>query len=143
MVDEEFEKLKRRHLAVLQAESPVSGELKLEGVGVAPPNGTIDVEETRARVIEALKTVHDPEIPLNIYELGLIYGCNVDDAGQVHVKMTLTAPGCPVAGSLVGQVHENVCAVAGVGRVLTELVWDPPWDREKMSEAARLTLGLL
>lgn len=143
VVDEEFEKLKHRRLNVLNAESPVSGHLELEGRGAAPPNGAVDVAVLRERVIAALRTVYDPEIPLNIYDLGLIYGADVSETGDVHVSMTLTAPGCPVAGALVKEVHDRVCGVTGVDHVKTELVWDPPWSRERMSDAARLELGLL
>jgi FeS assembly SUF system protein len=92
-------------------------------------------------VIAALKTVHDPEIPVNIYELGLIYSCTVSEAGVADIKMTLTAPSCPVAGILPGQVEAAVRAVPGITDVKLELVWDPPWDRDKMSDAAKLSLG--
>lgn len=92
-------------------------------------------------VIAALKTVHDPEIPVNIYELGLIYGCTVSDTGVADIKMTLTAPSCPVAGILPGQVEAAVRAVPGITDVKLELVWDPPWDRDKMTDAAKLSLG--
>jgi FeS assembly SUF system protein len=142
-IDEEFEKLKRKRLTVLNEESPVTGELKLQGPGEAPPSGPIEVEDTRGRVVEALKTVYDPEIPLNIYELGLIYGFDLDATGNVHVRMTLTAPGCPVAGALIQEVHEKVRCVPGIREATTELVWDPPWTRERMSDEARLELGLL
>ena len=97
--------------------------------------------EIRAKVIEALRTVRDPEIPVNIYELGLIYGIDVDASGQVAVRMTLTAPNCPVAGSLPAEVAAKVKAVPGVTDAKIELVWDPPWDRTKMSEAAKFALG--
>jgi len=93
--------------------------------------------------VQALRTVYDPEIPLNIYDLGLVYEVDVGDASAVHVRMTLTAPGCPVAGSLVQEVHDRVRSVPGVTRVKTELVWDPPWTRERMSMEAQLELGLL
>lgn len=97
----------------------------------------------RADVIAALRTVYDPEIPVDIYELGLIYGLDVDEAsGRVDIRMTLTAPGCPVATSLPGIVERTVAAVDGVSEAHVELVWDPPWSRERMSELARLELGL-
>ena len=92
-------------------------------------------------IVGALKTVYDPEIPVNIYDLGLIYGLQVDDAGAAHIRMTLTAPSCPVAGILPGQVEAKVREVPGITDVKLELVWDPPWDRNKMSEAAKLELG--
>ncbi|MFO8024432.1 SUF system Fe-S cluster assembly protein [Thiohalophilus sp.] len=95
------------------------------------------------RIIEALKTIYDPEIPLNIYELGLIYNVNVDQDNKVFVTMTLTTPGCPVAGSMPGQVERTVKSVEGVSDAEVELVWDPPWTIDRMSDEARLTLGML
>jgi FeS assembly SUF system protein len=98
--------------------------------------------EIREDVAEALRTVFDPEIPVNIYELGLIYEIRVQPAGAVHVAMTLTSPNCPVAESLPGEVQEAVMTVSGVNDVQVELVWDPPWGPDKMSEAARLQLNI-
>ena len=96
------------------------------------------------KVIDALKLVYDPEIPVNIYDLGLIYRIDVDDAtGGVDIRMTLTAPGCPVAGQIIADVQRRVEAIPEVPRGDVELVWDPPWSREMMSEAAQLELGLL
>jgi FeS assembly SUF system protein len=97
----------------------------------------------REKVIDALRTVYDPEIPVNIYELGLIYDIAIDEGGAVAIEMTLTAPGCPVAGSMPGTVQEAVSAVPGVSKVEVELVWDPPWDQSRMSEAAQLELGFI
>jgi FeS assembly SUF system protein len=94
------------------------------------------------RVIAALKTVYDPEMPVNIYELGLIYGLNVQPAGEVEIRMTLTAPNCPVAGTLPGDVERAVRAVPGVTAVKLELTFDPPWSKDRMSEAAKLALGI-
>ncbi len=94
------------------------------------------------RIIAALRTVYDPEIPVNIHELGLIYDLNIDDAGKVEIKMTLTSPACPVAGALVGQVETKARAVEGVTDAKVELVWDPPWTPDRMSEAAKLALNL-
>jgi FeS assembly SUF system protein len=94
------------------------------------------------QVITALKTVYDPEMPVNIYELGLIYGLNVTPEGQAEIRMTLTAPNCPVAGTLPGEVERAVRAVSGVTNVKLELTFDPPWSKERMSEAAKLALGL-
>ncbi|MCC8404905.1 SUF system Fe-S cluster assembly protein [Paraburkholderia sp. MMS20-SJTN17] len=100
--------------------------------------------DLRLRVIEALRTVFDPEIPVNIYDLGLVYGLDVDDeAGKVTIRMTLTAPGCPVAQTFPATVEDAVYSTAGVNSVRVELVWDPPWTKERMSEAARLQLGML
>jgi FeS assembly SUF system protein len=98
--------------------------------------------ELQPRVVEAIASVYDPEIPVNIYELGLIYDVLVDAEGVVGIRMTLTAPACPAAQSLPGQVREAVAAVPGVQDVKVDVVWDPPWDRDRMSEAAKLQLGL-
>jgi FeS assembly SUF system protein len=93
-------------------------------------------------IVEALKTVFDPEIPVNIYELGLIYDIDLQPGGEVLVKMTLTSPGCPVAGSLPGDVKTKVEGVPGVTSADVELVWDPTWNPSMMTEAARLQLGM-
>jgi FeS assembly SUF system protein len=95
------------------------------------------------RVVAALRSVYDPEIPVNIYDLGLIYVVHIDEHSVVNVQMTLTAPACPVAGTLPGQVENVLRQVEGVRDASVELVWDPPWDQERMSEEARLTLGML
>ena len=97
----------------------------------------------RERVIEQLRTVFDPEIPVNIYELGLIYEVTVDDAGQVGIRMTLTSPMCPAAEQLPPEVETKARGVAGVASVQLDLVWDPPWNPSMMSEAARLDLGMV
>ncbi len=93
------------------------------------------------QVIAAIQTVYDPEIPINIWEVGLIYEVNVDDDGKAHVLMTLTSPNCPVAESLPNDVKDVVAAVEGVTSSEVEITWDPPWDPEMMSEAAQLELG--
>ena len=100
-------------------------------------------DEIRPLVIEALKTVFDPEIPVNIYEMGLIYDVVVDAAGMVGVKMTLTAPNCPAAQSLPVEVRDKARSVPGATDAKVEVVWDPPWDRDRMSDAAKLQLGML
>ena len=100
-------------------------------------------EPWKSAVIAALRTVYDPELPVNLYELGLIYELKIEPTGEVHIRMTLTSPGCPVAGSLVGEVQKKVEAVSGVRSAKVELVWDPPWDKSRMSEAALLDLGLM
>jgi FeS assembly SUF system protein len=97
--------------------------------------------DVRARVVEALKTIYDPEIPVNIYELGLIYDVQVTNEGDVLVRMTLTAPNCPVAEILPNQVRQKILGIDGVTSAKIDLVFDPPWDRDKMSNAAKLTLG--
>ena len=94
------------------------------------------------KVVEALRTVYDPEIPVNIYDLGLVYRNEIDHSGQVVVEMTLTAPGCPVAGEMPQWVADAVAVVEGVGEVNVCLVWDPPWNQDMMSEDAKLELGM-
>ena len=93
-------------------------------------------------VIQALREIYDPEIPVNIYDLGLIYGVEIDE-GHVIVTMTLTTPHCPVAESMPGEIEMRVGAVPGVGSAEVNLVWDPPWDPQKMSDEAKLELGML
>ncbi|MCG6947684.1 MAG: SUF system Fe-S cluster assembly protein [Acidobacteria bacterium] len=96
----------------------------------------------RDQIIGVLKTIFDPEIPVNIYEIGLIYEVNVDDEANIHVLMTLTSPMCPVAESLPPEVEEKVAAIEGVTSATVEITWDPPWDPDMMSEAAKLELGM-
>lgn len=102
----------------------------------------LNKEALKEEIIAALKQVFDPEIPVNIYDLGLIYDVIIDDEANVDVKMTLTTPGCPVAQTFPGTVETAVNKVEGVNDCLVELVWDPPWTQERMTEAARLELGL-
>lgn len=97
---------------------------------------------TEGEIVEALRTVYDPEIPVNIYDLGLIYKLDVGDDGAVAIEMTLTSPGCPVAGSLPQQVADVAATVPGTGQVSVFLAWDPPWTMENMSADARLALNL-
>ncbi|MEJ2189568.1 MAG: SUF system Fe-S cluster assembly protein [Acidobacteriota bacterium] len=97
----------------------------------------------RDNVIEVLKTIYDPEIPVNIYEIGLVYEVNVDGDANVRILMTLTSPMCPVAESLPPEVEERVEEVQGVNSATVEITWDPPWDPDMMSEAAKLELGML
>jgi FeS assembly SUF system protein len=104
---------------------------------------TVDPSIIERQVIEALQTCYDPEIPVNIYDLGLIYGVTVAPDGAVKVRMTLTAPNCPAAEDIPVEVQSKVRAVAGVTEAQVEIVFDPPWDRDMMSEAAKLKLGLL
>jgi len=100
------------------------------------------VSDIKSKVIEVIKKIYDPEIPVNIYELGLIYKIDVDEKNKVNVDMTLTSPNCPVAESLPNEVKENIKTVEGVSDVNINLVWEPPWDKDKMSEAAKLELNL-
>jgi FeS assembly SUF system protein len=112
------------------------------GAATAATAAAADPSDVENGIVEALKTVFDPEIPVNIYELGLIYDIDIQAEGAVQVKMTLTSPGCPVAGSLPGEVRDKVAGVPGVASVDVELVWDPSWNPSMMSEAARLELGM-
>jgi len=98
--------------------------------------------DLKKNVIEEIKKIFDPEIPVNIYELGLIYKVEVDETNKVYIEMTLTSPNCPVAESLPKDVKDNTMKVEGVSDVDLKLVWDPPWDKDKMSEAAKLELNL-
>ena len=120
-----------RSLAASAPNAPASG------ASPAPA----DARSLEEQVIEALKTVHDPEIPVNIYELGLIYNLDVGKDGSVAVAMTLTTPHCPAAASMPADVERAVKTVPGVGAVKVEVVWEPPWSKDRMSEAARLELG--
>jgi FeS assembly SUF system protein len=109
-----------------------AGEALADGVAAA----------SESAVIDAMREVYDPEIPVNIFELGLIYDYKLDPAGNVDIQMTLTAPGCPVAGILPGHLARTVSEAEGVAQVVVELVWDPPWDMSMMSEAARVELDM-
>jgi len=100
------------------------------------------MNELKKKVILEIKKIYDPEIPVNIYELGLIYNIDIDEKNKVNIDMTLTSPNCPVAESLPNSVKDNVLKVDGVSDVDLKLVWDPPWDKDKMSEAAKLELNL-
>lgn len=104
---------------------------------------TLEPEELKTRLVEKLRTIFDPEIPVNIYDLGLIYDLLVGDGGEVFVRMTLTTPNCPVAESFPDIVQDALWRVDGVNEVTVKLVWEPPWSSAQMSEAARLQLGLL
>ncbi len=100
------------------------------------------MNDIKKKVIEEIKKIYDPEIPVNIYELGLIYKIDVDEVNKVNIDMTLTSPNCPVAESLPNDVKTNIKKIEGVSEVNLNLVWEPPWDKEKMSEAAKLELNL-
>jgi FeS assembly SUF system protein len=102
-----------------------------------------DKTQMREKIIEIIKTCYDPEIPVDIWELGLIYDIRIDDANVAHIKMTLTSPGCPVAGSLPIEVEDRVKSVIGIEDAKIEVVWDPPWNPEMMSEEAKLELGFM
>ncbi len=111
--------------------------------GEAPQAPRVPVEQLRENVVTALRTIYDPEIPVNIYDLGLIYGLDVDASGRVDIRMTLTAPACPVAGEMPVMVEQRVMEVPGVDEARVELVWEPPWSRDLLSEEAKLQLGML
>ena len=100
------------------------------------------MSDIKSKVIEVVKKIYDPEIPVNIYELGLIYKIDVDEKNNVNIDMTLTSPNCPVAESLPNDVKNNIKKVEGVSDVNLNLVWEPPWDKDKMTEAAKLELNL-
>ena len=111
-------------------------------VGTWTPEGPREGRPSEDALIAACATIYDPEIPVNIYELGLIYAIDLDDAGAVKVEMTLTAPGCPSAQELPEQVRDAILALPGVSTCDVEVVWDPPWDPSRMTEDARLALNM-
>ena len=98
--------------------------------------------ELKEKIIAEIKKIYDPEIPVNIYDLGLIYDIKVEDKNTAKIKMTLTSPNCPVAESLPKEVKDGIMQVEGIDKVDLDLVWDPPWDKDRMSEAAKLELNL-
>jgi FeS assembly SUF system protein len=127
-------------LPVIPPELPPSPEAGTETAGMVPDAGKTDA--LRPQIVEAIQTIYDPEIPVNIWELGLVYDVWVDASSVAGVRMTLTAPGCPAAQSLPVEVANKVRAVPGITDVKVDVVWDPPWDKDRMSEAAKLQLGL-
>jgi FeS assembly SUF system protein len=129
-----------------RAETGATAEPVQEPARATPAPGSSippeELEQLTADIVAALKTVYDPEIPADIYELGLIYKIDVDDERNIAVEMTLTAPGCPVAGEMPIWVENAVASVPGVGQVKVALTFDPPWDQSRMSDEARLALGM-
>lgn len=121
------------------SQAPEAAPVPAEGAFSADPLNTLKFQPA---LVEAVSKVFDPEIPVNIYELGLVYALEVDTNSNVQVRMTLTAPACPAAQTIPIDVERRVREVAGVNEVKVKIVWDPPWTREKMSEAAKLSLGL-
>ncbi|MCD6055752.1 MAG: system Fe-S cluster assembly protein [Gammaproteobacteria bacterium] len=132
-------------------EDPIWGEFMTED-----PEHVSDLKEDKipfspvvsehplsAAIVEMLKTIYDPEIPVNIYELGLIYRVTIDESNHVHIQMTLTTPGCPVAQTFPDHIRQTIEGVEGVNGVEVEIVWDPPWTQDNMTEEAKLMLGLL
>jgi FeS assembly SUF system protein len=130
------EKIQENEERAVEAEAPA------EAAPAAPATPAPEHDQLREDLVAALKTVFDPEIPVDIYELGLIYRLDVDPERNIEVDMTLTAPGCPVAGDMPGWVENAVSSVPGVGQVKVNLVFDPPWDPSRMSEEARLALNM-
>ena len=133
------------------AATPASAPAAPEPAAVAPVSATAmqatgsaipaeELERLTGDIVSALKTVYDPEIPADIYELGLIYKVDIDDSRNIDIDMTLTAPGCPVAGEMPGWVENAVSLVPGVGNVTVNMVFDPPWDQSRMSDEARVAL---
>ena len=136
----------RHRLKVLNVAGPSGtseSDYVLEDPALTESAEMLDADTLRNAAIRSLRTISDPEIPLNIYDLGLIYGLDTNDAGNIRVAMTLTSPGCPVAGVLVRQVHDSLRRLPGAKSVRTELIWDPPWSKDRLTEAARLALDLL
>jgi FeS assembly SUF system protein len=133
-----------------QDESPASGQPPAAEKASEPTDSPVEAgaagagqDDLEEQVIDVLRTVYDPEIPVNIHELGLIYDVSIDASSFVTIQMTLTAPGCPVAVSLPIEVESKVQSVPGVSGARVDVVWDPPWDMSRMSEAARLQLGFM
>ena len=108
-----------------------------EPLQICPANDVL-----RQKIIAALRTIYDPELPVNIYDLGLIYNIDINDKQHAHIQMTLTSPGCPVAQTFPGTVEKAVLTVEGIADCTVELVWEPPWTQDRMTEAARLELGM-
>jgi len=132
------EKIQENEERGVAPEAPVEAKPSAEPAAAPSP----EHDQLKDDLVAALKTVFDPEIPVDIYELGLIYRLDVDEARNIEVDMTLTAPGCPVAGDMPGWVENAVSSVPGVGQVKVNLVFDPPWDPSRMSEEARLALNM-
>jgi FeS assembly SUF system protein len=122
--------------SVKPAESSVQNQ-------AAPTPQTQDTEVLREKIVNTLRSIYDPEIPVNIYEIGLIYSVDIDPANAVNIRMTLTSPACPAAGTLPGEVEDKTRKVQGVTDVKVDLVWDPTWSPSMMSETAKLQLGML
>jgi FeS assembly SUF system protein len=129
--------------AAANASVAAKSEAEQPAAGQTSAIGGAEAEALKEKVVEAVKTCYDPEIPVNIYELGLIYDISINPASEVEVKMTLTSPACPAAMSLPGEVEDKIRVMAKPKDVKVEVVWDPPWNPDMMSEAARLQLGMM
>jgi FeS assembly SUF system protein len=123
----------------VDTEAPAPNRPEIEAPGTLPPE---EIDRLTTDIVAALKTVYDPEIPADIYELGLIYRVDIDNDRNVMIDMTLTAPGCPVAGEMPGWVENAVSAVPGVQSAKVTMVFDPPWDQSRMSDEARVALDM-
>lgn len=142
--DQEIPLIDGKHNVQAPAMTPSQTEETAQAsVTKEKPTEPIDIEAVEKEIIKSFKTVYDPEIPVDIYELGLIYEIKIEPDGNTYVKMTLTSPNCPVAGILPGQVESAARGVDGVYDVKLDLVFDPPWGPDRMSEAAKLELGML
>ena len=130
-----------KNLPVYPEQPSESASVPSDSIADLVPD-TARTTELRPAIVDTLRTVFDPEIPVNIYELGLIYDIVIDAAGNAGIRMTLTAPACPAAQTLPVEVREKVAGVPGVSSARVEIVWDPPWDKDRMSDAAKLQLGL-
>ena len=131
------------HLRLTIYHLPSTPKRALASLSTVEDNEKTDAATLKERVVDAMRGVYDPEIPVNIYDLGLIYRLDIDAQGTVVVEMTLTAPGCPVAQTFPGTVEREIMKVPGVTAATVELVWDPPWSQDRMSEEAKLELGML
>ena len=137
--------MNQRHPLPVENEMPAAAPVSAP-LPVKPPLPQeltpVQIEDVKTRIIEALHKCFDPEIPVNIYELGLIYDITIEPTGAVAVNMTLTSPGCPVAGTLPGDVQRRIVPLENVTSAKVDVVWDPPWTPDRMSEAAKLQLGI-
>lgn len=140
---DEYNKNNEQQGSAANASAAGESEPKTPAVPEAAAAGDPETEVLKGKVVEAVKTCFDPEIPVNIYELGLIYDISVSPSAAVAVRMTLTSPACPSAASLPGEVEDKIRVMAEVKDVKVEVVWDPPWNPSMMSEAARLQLGMM
>ena len=116
---------------------------RVDSIDGAPDEVPTELEDLRQRVVAKLKTIYDPEIPVNLFDLGLIYAIEIDETHELRITMTLTAPACPVAASLVKEVADRTAEVPGIKASDVKVVWDPPWTKDRMTEAAKLELGFL
>lgn len=142
-MDQQSVQLETNRLTPPPDETPATAPPQTSTTPPAPePLSLEQIQDIEKKIVDALHTCFDPEIPVNIYEMGLIYNIDIQPTGIVHIRMTLTSPACPAAGSLPPEVRWKVQEVPGVKDANVEIVWDPPWTKERMSEAARLQLGI-